>query len=223
MTKQEGGYSMRTFGFDQQNNNLWLDSIDLALKIEQRFKQIVSIAEEINQAEIQNIIASDDEIDLLHEKIEKRVLELIILGLIDPQELQKLIGILKLARELERIADYLVDIAEIACAYTRLAGLELLLKSAFAQYKKVLEILMTKDINKAVQIDACDDELDQIYQDFKLDIKRQPALEISQIADCLLIARYLERIGDHAVNMAEILIFILTGRIRYFHKQGGGN
>jgi phosphate transport system protein len=167
------------------------------------------------------IVAKDDEIDTLDETVELQSLNLLSLQQPVDHDLRILATLMRVSRELERIADYASDIAKATIRMKRerigfqpLANLQRLVELVQAMLSKCLVAYTEKDLAAAGQMDADDSAVDQLFESLVTEIigqmKQDPDwVELGSVS--LLIARYLERIGDHVVNIAEMTIFVENG------------
>ncbi|MGE5606447.1 MAG: phosphate signaling complex protein PhoU, partial [Bacteroidota bacterium] len=169
----------------------------------------------------ETVIAGDDEIDALDEEIEMESIDLILLQQPVDADLRFLIAAMRISRELERISDYACDIAEAALTlkekkpfFKPLVDLPEMARLVQEMMGKSLKAHLGKDVATAKQMDAADDEVDRIFlallQELMGWMKKGPEY-VEQASIILLVARYLERIGDHIVNISEMTIFIETG------------
>jgi len=167
------------------------------------------------------VLAGDDEIDNLNEVIELESINLISLQQPVDYDLRFLIAAMRISRELERISDYACDIAE---ATLRLQGkgtafelpnnLPKLVDLVLKMLAKSLKAHFEKDLAVARQMDGDDNEVDSLFQLLSQELlewmKKNPEY-VEPASMILLIIRYLERIGDHIVNISEMTIFMETG------------
>jgi len=169
----------------------------------------------------QTVISTDDEIDALDETIEMESIDLISLQQPVDADLRFLIAAMRISRELERISDYACDIAEATLTlkgkkpfFKPLVDLHKMARLVQEMMEKSLKAHLGKDIAVAKQMDAIDAEVDRIFlallQELIGWMKKGPE-HVEQASIILLVARYLERIGDHIVNISEMTIFMETG------------
>jgi phosphate transport system protein len=145
------------------------------------------------------------------------------------KDLRLIISIIKINTDLERMGDQSVNIAYTGRDYLeRAAHLDLqkiqkMGQAARAMVKESLDCFVRADVELAKKILLMDDEVDslkeQIFTDMTLQMKSNPA-HVEAAMDLILVARNLERLGDHATNIAEDVIFAFTGRdIRHGNKS----
>lgn len=167
------------------------------------------------------VIAGDDEVDNLDETIEMESINLISLQQPVDYDLRFLIAAMRISRELERISDYACDIAE---ATLRLKGkvTSLQLPNSLPELIDLVRKMMSKslkahfgmDLAVARQMDGDDNEVDRLFlllSQELLELMKQNPEYVEPASMILLIIRYLERIGDHIVNISEMTIFMETG------------
>ncbi len=176
-----------------------------------------------------SVVSGDDEIDILDQEIEMESIDLISLQQPVDADLRFLIAAMRISRELERISDYACDIAETVLTlqekkpfFKPLVDLPEMARIVQTMMDKSLKAHLVKDIAAAEQMDMADEEVDRIFS-VLLDelmgwMKKGPEY-VEQASIILLIARYLERIGDHIVNISEMTIFMETGERHPFKTQ----
>ncbi len=171
----------------------------------------------------QAVITADDTIDNLEQEIEEKCLEVIATQQPMARDLRRVATLFKMINDLERMADYATSIAKITL---RIAD-EPLIKPLVdiprmavliqKMVKESLDAYVREDLDLAVSVGADDDEVDKLFgQIFRelLTIMMENPRTITQATHLLFVGRWLERIGDHATNIAEEVIFLVTGEKR---------
>jgi phosphate transport system protein len=171
--------------------------------------------------EAQAIIDEDDEIDDLALDIEERCYRLLALQQPMAVDLRALVTAIRLASEIERSADLMVNVAK---AVRRLYGMEhdprvrgLLQRmgeEAHRLFRLAIDAYVDADESLAAALDDMDDSLDTTHRTFIAQILescRAGTIEVEAAVQLALIGRYYERIGDHAVNMGERVRYLVTG------------
>ena len=168
------------------------------------------------------ILAADANVDLKERDIESKCLKLLLEQQPVASDLRTISSTLKMITDLERIGDQAEDIAEIVISGQVNEGEELLRDMAASTIKMVTESVdayVKHDTMLAEKVIAEDDIVDGWFDRVKHTLIRRMTTdpgEGERAVDLLMIAKYFERIGDHAVNVAQWVIFSVTG----MHKEG---
>ncbi len=166
------------------------------------------------------VIENDDLIDDMEKIVEDKCLKLIALQSPLARDLRVIATALKIITDLERIADYAVDIAKITIKLAgekyikELIDIPRMAEIAVRMVKGSIDAYVHLDTERALEVAKWDDEVDALYkQIFRelLVIMMEDPKTISQATYFLLISRYLERIGDHVTNICERIIYSVTG------------
>ena len=166
-------------------------------------------------------IAYEQEIDQKEKDIEALCLKLLLRQQPIAKDLRLVSAALKMITDMERIGDQAADIAEIAIILAKTPLIKKLVhipKMAEAAVNKVtdsIDAFVKKDLELAKAVIEYDDVIDDLFDTVKLDLIeliRADSANGTQALDLLMIAKYFERIGDHAVNIAEWVVFSITGR-----------
>ncbi|BAS28483.1 phosphate signaling complex protein PhoU [Limnochorda pilosa] len=177
------------------------------------------------------VIRLDDVIDRMDDEIEERCMRLIALQQPLARDLRLIGGILKVVTDLERIADYGVNIAEITLRIAQEPLIKPLIDiprmAAMAQEmtRHSLDSLVRQDVRLAEEVCHADDPVDELYSSLFDELigfvlEGGEARRATQAINLIFVARYLERIADHATNIAERVIYIVTGE-RVPHQLKG--
>lgn len=166
------------------------------------------------------IIKADDQIDMMEEEISKQALRIIWKEQPIAQDLRLVTTILKILTDIERIGDHASDISEISLhleGHQFVRDLSVVLsmaKHAEHMVQSAIEALVSEDAVLAKLIIAQDDIVDHEYKEMiKLSAEwiKDDVDDTPYVISIILISKYLERVADHAVNIAEWVIFLVTG------------
>lgn len=167
-----------------------------------------------------SIMTKDDQIDKLEEDIAKNALRVIWKEQPMAHDLRLVTGILKLITDIERIGDHASDIAELTLHLNHFHNkrvLPLSTKMSEAAYQMVLESInafVRLDKAAAAKVITMDDEVDELFARIMKNIAQElkdDKIDHEYALSILMVVKYIERIGDHAVNLAEWIIFMITG------------
>ncbi len=174
-----------------------------------------------NLVDAQALIDDDDEIDTLAVELEDHCINLIALQAPVAGELRRLMTITKLVAEIERSADLMVNICKAsrrmygASLTPRIRGvLTAMAREANKMLRLSIDSFADEDASLALALDDIDDELDQLNRDIVEAIfegHQEGDIQLAEAVQLALIARYYERIGDHAVNIGQRVNYMVTG------------
>ncbi|NIJ07169.1 phosphate transport system protein [Sphingomonas vulcanisoli] len=166
------------------------------------------------------IVKADQRIDALEAEVERRVVRLIGLRADQPDELREILAALKIAGVVERMGDYAKNIAKRVPLLVEARGIEpLAILPAMARATSeivhaALDTFAARDAEAAVRVAQSDARVDDFYNSLfraLLTYMMENPHNITASAHLLFIAKNLERIGDHATNVAEMVYFAATG------------
>lgn len=207
--------------FDEQLTQLNNSLIEMGALIEHAIAKAVKALEEQDVESAQKIIESDDIIDDKEKEIETLCLKLLMNQQPVARDLRQVSTALKMITDMERIGDQAADISEL-CVY--LAGRKYIInlkhipQMAAATIKMVtdsIDAFVKKDLALAQAVIVSDNVVDDLFDIVKTDMIQLIHEDVEngeQAVDLMQIAKYFERIGDHAVNIAEWVIFSITGK-----------
>ncbi len=168
----------------------------------------------------QRIVANDDAIDSLEHEVSHDVLRLLALRQPMGRDLREVYAALKISSDIERIGDYAANVAKRSIAINQSApvtaaqGLPALAKLANGLVRGALDAYRERDADRALLIRNRDVELDALYTTFFRELLTYMMEDPKQITPCIhlmFIAKNIERIGDHATNIAENTWFLVHG------------
>jgi phosphate transport system protein len=176
------------------------------------------------------ILEGDEPVNLFHVEIDQRAFTLLALYQPMASSLRVIVAALKINADLERIGDLAVNIAEAATRYLRLPPVKPLLDVprmagiAQSMLRDALDAFVKRDTALAQSVLERDDELDdlktQIFRELLTYMIADPT-KIEAALALILVSRHLERIGDHATNIAEDVIFMVSARdVRHTQLPG---
>ena len=172
----------------------------------------------------EKIIASDDEIDNREEEIEDLCLKLILRQQPVASDLRLVSSILKMITDLERIGDHATDISEITILLagkkyiTKLERIPQMAEATMKMVTSSIDAFVKRDLDLANEVIAYDDVVDDLFvtvRDELIEMINKSSKHSDQAIDLIMVAKYFERIGDHATNIAEWVVFSITG----MHKK----
>ena len=173
----------------------------------------------IEQAKV--IIAEDEEIDQIEKDIERLCLKLLLQQQPVAKDLRRISAALKMITDMERIGDQTSDIAEIILSSKGVAATDEIhvIGTMASEVSKMVRTSVTayveKDLELARSVMKADDEIDQYFEEVRDEmiefIREEKGENGKRIFDLIMVTKYLERIGDHATNIAEWVEFSITG------------
>ena len=208
--------------FDQQLSALQQEVEVLAGIVEKSINRAVDGLKRRDLEESQRVIQDDDYIDQKRFEIEERCIDLIATQQPMARDLRVIIALLHIVVELERMGDYAEGIAKISMAMGDSPPLKPLIdiprmaEKATGMLRDSIDCLLNRDLVKANQVCQADDEVDelydQVYRELLLFMIQDPQT-IQRATYLLWVSHDLERIADRATNIAEQVIFLVTGKL----------
>ncbi len=209
------------YRFDRELDTLNLELIKMGSLIENSIEY--SIKALINQdlSSVKKVNELEIEIDDMEKTIESHCLKLLLQQQPVASDLRIISTALKMITDMERIGDNAEDIAEIARFIVDqkfikdLVHIPQMAEATISMVKRSVDAFVNKDKELAEEVCKSDDIVDNLFQVVKEELIEKIQENKSngeQAIDLLMIAKYLERIGDHAENIAEWVIFSITGK-----------
>jgi phosphate transport system protein len=188
---------------------------------EERVRQAVGALVERDAGAIRRVIDGDGPLDAFHIEIDDRAFRLLALHQPMARDLRAIVAAIKINTDLERVGDLAVNIAQAAGRYLQhppvkpLIDIPRMADAAQRMLREALDAFVRRDAALARRVLNEDDELDalkdQVFRELLTYMLQDPAT-IEPALDLILISRHLERVGDHATNIAEDVIFIVTAQ-----------
>ena len=207
--------------FDRQLVQLNNELIEMGGMIEKAISDTVKalVNQDIELAS--NVIEYDEEIDHQEREIEQLCLKLLLQQQPVAKDLRLISAALKMITDMERIGDHATDISEITIELSKesyikkLAHIQQMAKEPMVMLVQSVEAFVNKDMDKARTVIVHDDVVDDLFNKVKAELIAMIHEDVNageQASDLLMAAKYFERIGDHATNISEWVIFSITGQ-----------
>jgi phosphate transport system protein len=202
--------------------NLKKDILTLGAMAEMSVREATLAIENRDEALARSVIAKDIKLDQMEVEIEEACLKILALHQPVAIDLRFIIAVLKINNDLERVGDLAVNIAERAVFLAVQPPVDIsfdfigMANKAQAMVKKSLDALVNLSGQLAHDVCACDDEVDALNREMYLKVQdaitRFPE-HTEALLHLLSASRHLERIADHATNIAEDVIYMIDGEI----------
>ena len=166
------------------------------------------------------VIRADEEIDQMEKDIERLCLKLLLQQPPVARDLRQISAALKMITDMERIGDQASDIAEIIISenkseVTDIQTIGQMSESVAKMVRDSVNAYVEKDLELSRQVMEADDAVDRLFEENKQElinfISDNKGVQGKKAIDLIMVAKYLERIGDHATNIAEWVEFSITG------------
>jgi len=197
--------------------------LSLGALVEQRVNRINQAIEDRDVALAKEIMHLDHEIDDMEVEIEEECLKIIALHQPVAADLRFLVAVIKINNDLERIGDQVVNIAQrvVRIAKRPVAPFNFdyseMAAKAESMLRMSLDSLVNQDLDAAIKVLHLDDEVDKFKDEAYDRIKQAMAdgvtEDVGYMINLLLISRHIERLADHATNIAEEVAYMIEGEI----------
>ncbi|QAT50021.1 phosphate signaling complex protein PhoU [Caproiciproducens sp. NJN-50] len=206
--------------FDRELNNLISKMTEMGNAVDRKIEQTIVSLKKMDLELAAEVAGSDNEIDRMEHSIEKNCMDLIALQQPIAGDLRIIAACLKILTDIEREADQCADICEILTVgelnTNSLAAAHVvqMLETAREMFRRSMDVFLSREVDEARAICKSDDEVDSMFSKIILEvcgiITENPQSVMREV-DLLFISKYAERMGDHATNIAEWVIFMETG------------
>lgn len=206
--------------FDRQLKQLNDEMIEMGSLIERAIEMAVGALVTQDTERAAQAIAFDEEIDRQEQEIESLCMKLLLQQQPVATDLRTISSALKMITDMERIGDQAADISELTIMMAnapyikKLTHISQMAKEITLMVMDSVEAFVKKDPELARSVIAHDDVVDSLFVEIKEELIRlilENSANGDQAMDLMMVAKYFERIGDHATNIAEWVIYAITG------------
>lgn len=204
--------------FDEQIAALGEEMIAMGAMVETTIEEACEALRTADVKRARIVMEGDHLVDHKEREIESLCLHLLLQQQPVAKDLRQISSALKMITDMERIGDQAADISEIVTvmdlSHSRPAHFSAMARAAMDMVHQAIDAYVHQDVALARQVMASDDVVDQLFNHVKDDLAallREDAGRCGEALDLMMIAKYLERIGDHAVNIAEWVVYSVTG------------
>ena len=195
----------------------------MGVNLEEALDKVIDNLENKDVALAQAIIGGDDDFDNSEVDIERQCLELVLTQTPVATDWREIASCLKLVGDMERIADHCSDISQYTLRLAEkdpvpmpenfMAMIKVMLQMVYDSITAISE----NDVELAQKVMTTDDEVDTYFREMRQDLtslmQQYPQL-VPQYVDYLMIAKYVERIADHATNIAQWVLFVVNNELK---------
>jgi len=206
--------------FDRELEELHSDMIKMAALVEESIESTIIALKKQDVELARRIFNDDDLIDDMEKKIEQRCLNIIARQQPLAKDLRNISTALKIITDMERIGDHSADIAEITIRNSSqkyikpLIDIPKMAALAKQMVNKAIDAYVKQDIELAKEVCLSDDVVDDLFMKIVLELTslmKNDDKIVEQCVDFIFIAKYLERMADHATNIGEWVVYNVTG------------
>lgn len=198
-----------------------VDFAQMAALVETQLGEAILAFERRDVSLAERVVRADHKVDGQHRKVDQQAYAILKTGGLSDKQFRKVVTLMRLAGELERVGDLAKNVAKRLHAMTRsasahpsAAGVARMGRASLRQLSDILNAYQAGDIAAAEAVWGGDDSLDDLYNSLYREITASMADESDRIeasVHLLFIVKNFERIGDHATNIAEAIHFVETG------------
>ena len=206
--------------YEDELKNLNLNIVKMGALCEEALKNSIESLVEKNQSKAENVITNDEKIDKFENIIEQQVVDLIALRQPMAIDLRETVTALKISSDLERIGDLSKNISKRSLFLSEdldkqlIQNFKLLAEKVQKQLKSVIDAYLERSAEVAINVWENDEKIDEITNDCmqnSIDFLKKDKNNLQNGTHLLFISKNLERMGDHATNIAEQVYFLVKG------------
>ena len=207
--------------YQQQLDNILSELVEMTGGVRAALSQATAALLRADLSAAELVISGDLAIDDARDRIENDSFEVLARQAPVAGDLRMLVASLRMVADLERMGDLSVHIAKVARLRYPTKAVPAVLEPVIAEMAKTAdemiaaaaEIVETRDVHAAQELEQSDDEMDRLRQSmFRTLLSDDWSEGVEPAVDMALLGRYYERIGDHAVSMARRIVFLVTGQ-----------
>ena len=212
--------------FDHQLETLNTELITMGALVETTIASAAKALMEGDRTQAKRIAQNDSQIDGMEKSIESLCLKLLLQQQPVARDLRLISAALKMITDMERIGDQAADISELTLLLgdiktpTVMDSIGDMARATIRMVSSGIDAFVKKDLDLARKVIDMDDEVDDLFVRVKeelIELIRQNGPFCEQAIDLIMVAKYFERTGDHSVNIAEWVVFSITGE----HRSSG--
>ena len=206
--------------FQQELENLKNHVRQMGEHVKNSYNQLDDAWKKGNTEVLKELLDTDRQVKEIQRDIEARCLMLMTRQQPVAGDLRLITASLKAVTDIERVGDHVGDIAELCLRLNYDAEsscvkvLEEMYPEVQEMFGKSVEAFVDGNVSEAKQVIARDDVVDDFFNEMKekvMEAIRSQTMDADSVVDCLMVAKYLEKIGDHAENIGEWTVFQVTG------------
>ena len=206
--------------YEKELNEVFVKLIDMCHMAETAIEKSITALKTRNDDLAREVMVNDKNVDHAEREIEQDCLKILLMEHPVAGDFRDVSAALKMITDLERIADQAADISEISLQFKgeefikEPEHIEMMAKIVSGMVKDGVSSYINRDLDLAKGLDKRDDRVDELFETVKkdlIDLIMQNPKNADQAILFMMIAKYLERIGDHAVNIGEWVEYASTG------------
>ena len=208
--------------FDAELQELNAEMIDMAAAAEDIIDVVTASLDSADEEQAKSAMEMTKSMDQMERDIENRCLRLLLQQQPVARDLRTISAALKMVTDLQRIGDQCANIAELSILLQRQGSarapkdIRTMSQRAGVMVKRAIAAYANRDVDAARDVVKLDDEVDRLCQTIKnelIELIVDNREQADHAIDLIIIAKYLERIADHAVNIAQWAIYCVTGEL----------
>lgn len=206
--------------FDQKLQSLSRDLVEVGSVVNGRIGDAIEALRAMDPDLAAGVVAGDQEINETEQRIEQECVSLLALQQPIATDLRVITSCLKIITDIERVADQCADICEIIAIGELRANSMLIshvirmMETARGMFGRAMDVFLSRDVQAARGVCKEDDTVDSMFSKIVLEVCSsitQSPQDVVREVDLMFIAKYVERMADHATNIAEWVIYMETG------------